>query len=776
MKKFFLPLLGSILLVLATQAQNLNQIRQRQTETNLFALTLRQENPKWNFDGFSKNIDPQSGAFARQNKRPTSADLKGDILQSVLYLQRKNAEGLPDSELNEIKARVYQALAYWLTDRPQFRWTDSAIDQPRYLGVVLLSLQPFFAQDQNNPAFADKIRTIRQQASEYIRFSWNFGKGDQRFLSTGEVMTEDVQRMGNVGYRLFGLGSIATAIEDFGALDTLAMIASKQFGFHLNTPKYHPHALMADYSLHQHNYGGGQIYNLGYGLDWFNSFVSYAHYMDQSPWQLDSEHLIRLAKFLEQGIYPLFISADQVVMQATGRHNQLPEFYSEFPTERAKLLRSMLGPNSEEGKRITAILHDAKFEHNTGYRAYYTSDLLLAKNSNYAASVRMVSARTSGQESGDENQQNALANFFFSDGSFLLYDPKRDLGMGAWDWRLVPGTTTPQISLPLPFVPYGKGYDSHNTYAGILETSSGVLGSFYLDRSHPKATAKGNKSYALLENLIFFHGNNLAESSGAKLITTIDQTEFREEVVLYRGQEEEVLSFGEKNFDVKEPIALYHDGLGYIIWPIQGQTLKLSVNIEPKKTQWNVLDSRNTLEEKELTIFQLLIDHGKGGNLTSTGYNYLILPTSTPEVLKDKYNSGDFQGGSLNFRLLSQTMDQVSFEAEGAAYFVNYHQNAKSRLLVEGNELEIKGSLSGRVSLTNKELELNLAQMNKPDTGGANFEIRSSSAVNLQVNGQDYLKNPITLANSSKEIKGNTAPKVTEELGKTFTLSLKLDQ
>ncbi|TNF43315.1 MAG: hypothetical protein EP311_03385, partial [Cytophagales bacterium] len=208
------------------------------------------------------------------------------------------SQGIENVELNEIKERLYKTLAWWVIDKPQFQWTDSALDQPRYLGTILILLYDTMKADLTDPKFATRIKRIKEESADYLRYTWNFGKADDRFLNLGDDLNEDVQRMGNVGYRLYAMTAISASLDREDLMAAVSNIAKNQIRFHINSGQSHPIALMPDFAFHQHNYGGSQIYNLGYGLDWFNDFVAYAYYVKDTKWALTKEELKILSGFL----------------------------------------------------------------------------------------------------------------------------------------------------------------------------------------------------------------------------------------------------------------------------------------------------------------------------------------------------------------------------------------------------------------------------------------------------------------------------------------------
>lgn len=109
-------------------AQDLPAIRTRLTELSAFSSILSYEDRNWSYEDFKKRINDSNGAFLRENPRPTSADIKTDLIQQVFFFLRNQKEEVSSAMIHEQKDRLYKTLSWWIIDKPQFRWTDSALD------------------------------------------------------------------------------------------------------------------------------------------------------------------------------------------------------------------------------------------------------------------------------------------------------------------------------------------------------------------------------------------------------------------------------------------------------------------------------------------------------------------------------------------------------------------------------------------------------------------------------------------------------------------------
>ncbi|SFO48997.1 Polysaccharide lyase family 8, super-sandwich domain [Algoriphagus ornithinivorans] len=758
-------------------AQDLASARKRLTEMGTYKSILRHEDKNWSYQTFKNKINDSNGAFLRTNPRPTSADIKKDLLQEVFYFLRMQSEGMETVELNEIKERLYKTLAWWVIDKPQFRWTDSALDQPRYLGTILILLYDTMQADLSDPTYAPRIKRIQEESANYLRYTWNFGKAEDRFLNLGDDLNEDVQRMGNVGYRLYAMTAISAALDREDLMGSVSKIAENQIQFHINTGQSHPIALMPDFALHQHNYGGGQIYNLGYGLDWFNDFVAYAYYVKDSKWALEKNQLNLLAGFLEKGIYPFFLENNQLVQQALGRHNQVKSTWIKFPESRAKLLRSFFSEGSDERKTIDRVLSDLDFKKNTGFNSFYSSDFLIADLPKYTASIRLVSDRTSGQESGDQGQRNGMQNFFSSDGSFIHYKPGFDEVKGAWDWRKVPGTTAALIDYPLPATPYGKNYSGFSSYAGVLNTEKGALISGNLRRKSGSYELEMVKSYLLLQDVVLFWGVGLKYGDKHEVHTTVTQESLCENAFFLNGSEKVLFGLDfSKLMSADIPIGVWNVNTGYIIFPVEEQDIQVSLAAKSTITKWEKLDQRNKPENNNIPLLTISIKHSENSIIYSDSYFYLMIPDISEEKFIEFYDEGSVNFPALGIEQIRYSGSNLLLAYDSSAWFVNFRKAAKSEFTISDYDFSVSGLIGGSFQLKDENLNINITQMEKRGSIGQDFVITIDNFGPVNLSSPSVLSQPLKVQNSQSgiQISGNTETKNPLDFGSTFSFYIPL--
>ena len=211
------------------------------------------------------------GSFLRSNKAPTQADITDTIFKMVYAFERPDSTAWYQNPT--VQAKCYAALDYWLDHYPAFLWTGSAMAQPTALGMIMAKMYNNF---QSDTAYATTITDIKQRAKGFLRYTWSNGATTTTFnnpnLGNDPSNTYDWQRMGNMGYRIFGYTGIAAACDDSATMDTLSILMSNQLPLQINKPNLGVTAAAYDGTTFEH---GAQYYNTGYGADWIRYLSRY---------------------------------------------------------------------------------------------------------------------------------------------------------------------------------------------------------------------------------------------------------------------------------------------------------------------------------------------------------------------------------------------------------------------------------------------------------------------------------------------------------------------
>lgn len=632
-----------------------------------------------------------SGTFNRTDTVPRVPDLT-DTIFKINYVFFH-----PDStayyQVPEVKFKIYRALNKWLSKYPGYQWSSSAFDQPQKLGIILVMMFDHMKVDSLDATYGPIIKNIKQKALNFIRHSWSNGLYSSTFNypSLGTIKTDQGHRTGNVGYRILGYTAITAAIEDVVTMNTLNEIMANQFPLIINKRGEDQLAgNLFDGSLFQH---GSQTFNVGYGSDWINDAGNYGRWVKGTKWQYSTDQIENYGKLLNDGMRWTAYKK-RSYHNIMGRNNQQ---YGPVKYNITGALDHYLAI-ADPSNPLYSVLSKLRNDHNNQYyvqdssKYLWNSHLIIQDVPKYAASIKMLSSRILGTETGDAATGQGRKNFHIADGSTLIYRriDEFDNVRVAWDWRCIPGITAKQKTGTLPLVDWGKGYESNNTIAGGVSDGAVSIGAFKLDRRNAYDKTKALKSYFTFKDAIICLGNSITDTiPGGDVYTTINQTERKTDIhYQLNGTAEQTIALNSDitaNLNVSSASWFWQDSIGYIVIP--KTTLATSIVLKAKVTtgNWANLDERNKANYNttvSVNVFQLSINHGVPGAGKDDSYRYLVLPSVSKADLINFYNqkvlSADSNSLYINYN--NAEVISVSYDGYTAAFFTQKKNVKASKL------------------------------------------------------------------------------------------------
>jgi chondroitin AC lyase len=305
-------------------------------------------------------------------------------------------------------------------------------------------------------------------------------------------------------------------------------------------------AVQHDYSFHQH---GPQLYTGGYGLGFLMDNVELARWLRDTPWSYGIDRLMLLVNYTLWGIRPL-VRGTWLDWGARGR-----EFTREARQSRSEAIRPAIQALSGLVPRAPAEL--AQFAEYlaerrsgppwVGNRHYWRSDFMVHQTEHGYLSVKCVSARTVGTESGDN--ENLLGYWLPFGTTFLLRrGDELDATLAVLDWSRLPGTTAPSR------VPAFTGLLRHGEHfvGGVSDSTSGGM-VVRVDTPYVRA----RKAYFLHGDLLVALGCDIHGDTDSPIATTLDQKRTATPVSLDGG-----VTSAASGTSARVAVA-WHDGITY---------------------------------------------------------------------------------------------------------------------------------------------------------------------------------------------------------------------
>ncbi|KAN0135704.1 polysaccharide lyase family 8 protein [Lactarius tabidus] len=386
-----------------------------------------------------------------------------------------------------------------------------------------------------------------------------------------------------------------------------------------------------DGSFGQH---GGLLYNGNYGA---------VYSADVLELQIDAAGTQYAANTTSQVAFETLIDGDQWMIvrnvQTDVLHwdlSTLPRFIS-FPvidnqptanlnTNLSQILQlgEFWGSNTmiDVYNRLIEPTEDANSGYIIGNRNFYNNDYMVQRGKGYVSTLKMYSTRTANTEC--VNFQNPFG-FHLADGTLYTYlqgDEYEDIA-AAWDWNLIPGTTTDYGATPLNCtVAEQLGLESF--VGGVSDNKTGVAAMRYLN---PLTKALSwQKAWFFLDDDIQYVmiANITSSNTTAPVYSVLDQKRHSGDVYV---NDDLFSTPGNQTFNGTVS-TLWHGNVGYLFCT---ETTVLSLSVGQRTGAWSAIGTSPQPPET-VDLFAAWIVHQ---NLTQP-VSYTIFPGTTLDSFREK--------------------------------------------------------------------------------------------------------------------------------------------
>ncbi|KAJ8508557.1 hypothetical protein ONZ45_g9168 [Pleurotus djamor] len=348
---------------------------------------------------------------------------------------------------------------------------------------------------------------------------------------------------------------------------------------------------------------------------------------------------------------------------------------------------------------LSGVASSANVAKLTGNRMFYANDYMVHRGSNYITTLRMYSKRTLNTEC--TVSQNLLG-FHLSDGTLYTYlqgNEYEDIA-GAWDWNLIPGTTTDFGATPLDC--------SHTKFTGIESfvggVSTGTTGIAVMRYTNPltKALRWQKAWFFLADGSQHVMVSGLSSTSTASVVTVLDQRLHVGDVVV-----DGVALAASGTFSFPDAQSMWHGGVGYV-FPLSNGTFPLNVDVGIKQGDWSKIGTSKrppfTVDLMTATISHR--DH-------AVPYAYTAFPgmdrdpfvarATTPLPFSTLQNDEHI---SAVFDSLRNTVMMVFWDAAGGSFTFSHDDFGRVTILSTGSAALILDLTSFKVTLADPSQEL----------------------------------------------------------------------
>jgi chondroitin AC lyase len=385
--------------------------------------------------------------------------------------------------------------------------------------------------------------------------------------------------------------------------------------------------IQIDYSFHQH---GNILYSGGYGKAFAIDCIGLLHLTRGTKFKFSEDKVDILVNYLLDG-QRWFNYKNVFDYSAVGR--EITRCEEDSRSWLLSVCDQLLDidniPRRDELEKFAASLREGGLQLH-GNRSFWKSDMMTHHRKGYYTSVKMVSNRTVGTESGNGE---GLKNFHISEGCTYIFRTGKEYNkiFPVWDWKRIPGTTVEQIEGELPLVNWGQGARGKKSFVGGV--SDGEFGCAAMKLRQGKLKAK--KSWFYFDREVVALGADIRCDSQYPVYTSINQCHLQGSVAV---REKESIAILDKGEHISSDFTwIHHDNIGYIF---QGNN-DICVKINEQMGSWNEINrslSKNIITEE---IFNIWIDHGN--KFVDKGYSYIIVPDIEKDAIDGYCKDNDIE-------------------------------------------------------------------------------------------------------------------------------------
>lgn len=551
-----------------------------------------------NADGTFKNVSYPSAQPTVNTGKPLS-----HLFQMTAIAKAYNTQGA-QYKSNELMQAYMQAWNWWRNNNPRdTNWWWRTIGWPNSLipSFVLMS------QDLKVHSLVDYNNIVT-----YLMAEWTTPRVEGFKQNLEGANTSDVCNY--IFATSICTRNINIINESGGFFNRLIDIVTgpKSNGVHV------------DYSFSQHTDNGRMLYWGNYGKEFIGGLIDYVTLTTNTFFEIPATKMNIFENYFLEGL-------SWVAYRNMFDHHQLGrKLTSDGYTKISAALNKLLQVNTPQKEKLQAMYNwmtraatANAINVQRGNRMFWRHDYMVHKGVNYFSTARMTSTRVTGSESGNGE---GLNNYYTGAGVNYVYVAGTEYSeiMNDWNWRRLPGTTTPQrpMSVALPLVEWGANGRNLNAFAGGVSDGETGASGFVFSRNHSEINLMAYKSWFYFDDYIVALGSDIKAGTNYNIpfATTVNQVKF------------------------KTSFFVDNNGAEVNIAKNQSLTPATSNWAHINNIGYHFVDNKNLQFEVKTVgssdIAWIGVNHG---NFPITAkYAYAIYPNVTKTTLQSKINSSSF--------------------------------------------------------------------------------------------------------------------------------------
>lgn len=503
----------------------------------------------------------------------------------------------PFYQNSNVKQVIDAAFNFWLEhDFISENWWWNQIGTPERIGNILLLMD-----DEVSPAQKSGARPIVGRANL-----------DASGARPGGDLIKIAGIMGKFGVFMTDLDIVNAAVS--------AIAGEIEFAVERGDTS-DVRGIQTDYSFHHRH--DRVTSTITYGLGFASYFIDWAEKVNGTAFRFPAKSIELITDYYLDGIckataYCMYPDPGAENRGITRMHAlnpigpALPEKLLKLTSHRQLELEIIAQINNgirNSGMENSKPLNSSNFFWNTEYFSH--------QRPHYFTSVRKFSSRNHSMEVPYNSE--GLKNHHLADGYNFITRTGEEYThiFPVWDWQKIPGTTIVQK----PALPGPQEIQQQGLTEFVGGVSDGRYGCAAFDFESPLDQLTARKSWFFLDDEFVALGTAIESESSNPVITTLNQSLLKSDVIAAKNDGEFVLEQGEHYSE--DILWVHHDKTAYLF----PDPAEVHVENNQRSGSWYDITQQSWAKSSDEVIkdvFTLWLDHGASPK--QAGYEYIVVP------------------------------------------------------------------------------------------------------------------------------------------------------
>jgi len=386
-----------------------------------------------------------------------------------------------------------------------------------------------------------------------------------------------------------------------------------------------------DYSFHHRHDRVNNTTSYGYGK-YANAFGEWSYYVANTEYAFSVEKINHLVDYYLDGIYKQMVYG--VYTDISVKNRSISHKATFEPHSTLEIERLLFGTDyrKEELQEIINLRKGISKPSSSFCKFFWQTEHLVFQRPDFYTTVRMFSTRNRNMEEPYNGPGKTTHHRADGTNYLMLKGNEYHNIWPVYDWQKISGTTI----LQKPNLPSPDEIQKDGLTDFVGGVTDGLYGAAAFDFRSPHDLIRAKKSWFFFDEEYVCLGSDIDSDKRLPVVTTINQSLMRSNVIILQDQQVERLPRGRHQLEKIKWVL--QDHIGYIF----PEPTQINLSNEISQGRWSDITDQKNISDSIVSedVFLLYYDHGERPN--SATYEYIVVPNvSEEELLETSANNRD---------------------------------------------------------------------------------------------------------------------------------------